>query len=311
MGSFFQGIMNSRLGVGVALGFGRTVPPALGYPLARLVARAIASSKRSAIVQTVRINQWVVNHGQLSGVALDQAVRETFLNTARCIYELYHNQQKPLAMQRLVVYSQEVEALIERSRHLEHLSQNRSSEKGAVIVGVHLSNFDLVLQAVSLSGLNVQAISVAQPGGGYRWQNKMRQKSGVFITPASTGSLRQAIERLNMGGSVLTAADWPVPGSRYKPSFFGRPTCVPVHHVYLALKTATPVYVFAATRKEDGLYHVKTSEPITMKNGVHHDETLLYNAEAILEIAEDYISQAPQQWSMFYPLWPEAISEME
>jgi lauroyl/myristoyl acyltransferase len=311
MGSFFQGIINSRLGVGAALGFGRTLPPALGYPLAKLVARGIASSKQSAIVQTVRVNQWVVNNGQLSGAALDQAVSETFVNTARCIYELYHNQEKPLAMKRLVVYSQEVEALIERSRRIEHINQIQGKEKGAVIVGVHLSNFDLVLQAVCLSGLNVQAISVAQPGGGYRWQNKMRQKSGVYITPASTGSLRQAIERLKMGGSVLTAADWPVPESRYKPSFFGRPTCVPVHHVYLALKTGTPVYVFAATRKEDGLYHVKASEPITMKNGVRHNETLLYNADAILEVAEDYISQAPQQWSMFYPVWPEAMSEME
>jgi lauroyl/myristoyl acyltransferase len=30
------------------------------------------------------------------------------------------------------------------------------------------------------------------------------------------------------------------------------------------------------------------------------------NAEAVLKPVENWIRQAPEQWSMFYPVWPDA-----
>jgi predicted LPLAT superfamily acyltransferase len=34
------------------------------------------------------------------------------------------------------------------------------------------------------------------------------------------------------------------------------------------------------------------------------------NTEMVLKVAEGYIRQAPYQWAMFYPVWPEALNEM-
>jgi lauroyl/myristoyl acyltransferase len=36
---------------------------------------------------------------------------------------------------------------------------------------------------------------------------------------------------------------------------------------------------------------------------------ILKNAEPVLEVAAGYIRQAPTQWSMYYPLWPEALTK--
>jgi lauroyl/myristoyl acyltransferase len=33
--------------------------------------------------------------------------------------------------------------------------------------------------------------------------------------------------------------------------------------------------------------------------------------ERLLKIAEDFILQAPEQWAMFYPLWPESQAEIQ
>jgi KDO2-lipid IV(A) lauroyltransferase len=176
---------------------------------------------------------------------------------------------------------------------------------------VHLCSFDLALQAVGLKGLSVHALSAEQPGGGYRWQNRMRKQSGVEIIPASTASLRQAIVRLKNGGSVLTGLDRPVAGSKYRPRFFNRPASLPAHHIFLALKASVPVYMFASFIDPRGTYRVTASGPINMRPFEDHTVEMVRNAEAVLEVAEDFIRQAPQQWSMFYPVWPEVLGEVE
>lgn len=254
------------------------------------------------MVQVVRANQWVVHGGQASDKQLDQTVSETFRNTARCIYDHYHYQGNPEAMLRLIDISPEALAVIEHTR---------ARQEGMVIVGVHMSNFDMVLQAAGLRGLDVQTISLPQPKGGYRLQNYLRQQHGLLVTPASVASLKQAVERLQAGGSVLTGLDRPTPQGKYRLQFFGRPASLPVHHIYLAMKARVPVYVFAATFAEDGMYHIHAAGPIHMRSYRNHTTAVERNAEAVLQVAESFIRQAPQQWSMFFPVWPEALQEIQ
>ena len=50
---------------------------------------------------------------------------------------------------------------------------------------------------------------------------------------------------------------------------------------------------------------------IEMKRCPNRTDEILNNAQHILDITADYIRQAPEQWSMFHPVWPEAAKEME
>jgi KDO2-lipid IV(A) lauroyltransferase len=254
------------------------------------------------MVRVVRANQWVVQGAQASTQQLDCAVRETFRHTARCIYDLYHSRGSKEAMLRLVDITPEAAAMIERTR---------SRRAGTVIVGVHLSNFDLVMQAAGMYGLDVQVISISQPESGYQLQNDLRRQFGLEITPASVASLKRAIERLQAGGSVLTGLDRPTKEGKYRPQFFGRPAFLPVHHIYLAMKAQVPVYVFAATFGADGRYHIHASGPVQMRSYADHRMAVERNAEAVLQVAENFIRQAPQQWAMFFPVWPEALQEIQ
>jgi KDO2-lipid IV(A) lauroyltransferase len=211
-------------------------------------------------------------------------------------------------MQRLIVFSRQAEEMIVRTQR-DPVSQHGST--GIVIVGIHLSNFDLVMQAAGALGLSVQVLSAAQPGSGYRWQNELRRQRGLEITPASITAVRQAVERLRSGGSVLTGIDRPIFDSKHRPRFFGRPACLPVHHIYLALKAKAPIYLFASILSSDGVYRISASDPIKMRPYSDRETELLRNAEAVLEVAESFIRQAPQQWSMFFPVWPEALKELQ
>ncbi len=292
----FQSIINSRLGVGLAMGLGRTTPPRLGYQIAQFVARQIGARSNLGIVQAVRGNQAVIG-GDLTPAALDQRVIDTFVQTGYCLYDLYHNLWNRAAIYNLLDWTPPIDQLV-RSR------QNAS--QGLTIVGVHMSNFDFVAQIASMRGLQAMALGLPNPGGGYQWQNDIRKESGFEVVPASITALRQATRLLEQGGTVITGLDRPLGESKYMPRFFGRPAALPVMHIMLALKTNTPVIVAAAFRDERGCYHIEISEPVTMRPYRDRHEEIERNAETILEIAAGFIRRAPTQWSMFYPVWPDA-----
>jgi KDO2-lipid IV(A) lauroyltransferase len=295
-----QSIINSRLGVGLGLAVGRSLPPAAGHRLANFLGSWIARRRTWNLVRAARANQWVVSGEQLSAAELDRAVRQTFQMTARSIYNLNHYLDRPEDVRRMVQYNEDVRQLIQASQE---------QSRGVVLVGVHLGNFDFALRAVTLHGLKALVLTLPELQGGYQWQYRMRQELGMEIYPVSVATLREAVERLEAGGTVLTGLDRPTPGSKYQMRFFGRLACLPPHYLYLALKARVPVIVVATMIQEDGTYHFVVSEPIEMQPDPDRHQEIIQNGERVLRVAEGFIRQAPRQWAMFYSVWPETLHQ--
>jgi KDO2-lipid IV(A) lauroyltransferase len=288
--------------VGLAAQFARLVPPLLGYPLAFFLADRISARKNWDMVRAVRANQWVVSGEELSKKALDRQVRETFRNTARSIYDLYRDNQKSERAIRLVQEENLLSMLLTRPRF---------AERGLMVVGLHMSSFDLMVQAAVRSGVKGLVLTLSQLPKGYQQQFEMRKQSGMELMPVSKTALRKSVDYLKQGGVVLTGMDRPMEVPTYRPRFFGRPSALPVGHVYLALKAQVPLIVTAVIRNPDNSYKILSSKPIEMISGRDRDEELLLNAEAACRQAEEYIRLAPEQWSMSFPVWPEAFEEVE
>jgi KDO2-lipid IV(A) lauroyltransferase len=250
------------------------------------------------LVQAVRANQWVVGGGGLSSSQLDRVVRDTLRHTAHSFYTLFRYIDNPAQLQSLIDYSPQVERLIESSQQ---------GKQGLIVVGVHMGNFDLVLQATAMRGLRVLGLSLPQANETVEWQHGFRRQSGVEILPASLGNLRQAIRHLQAGGIVLTGIDRPMPDVKYRPRFFDHPAMVPVHHISLALKARVPLIVMTSILGSDGVYHVLSSDFLELQSYPDRQTEILNNAEMVLEIAADFIRQAPHQWTIFQPVWPEVI----
>jgi lauroyl/myristoyl acyltransferase len=294
--------VNSRFAIGFALAFGRLLPKSIGYRLLPVLADQLSRRRDVQMVRSVRANQWVIHEGRVSGEQLDGLVRDTFRHTARCIYDLYHNLNNSAEMQKLIAFEPYAD---------EYLNQAKRRKRGLVIVGVHMSNFDFVAQSAGKLGFRALALGLPEIPGGYEWQNELRRGAGIEIVPTTHSTMRLAAERLREGGIVMTAADRPIQGSKSRPCFFGRPASLPVHHVLLALKENVPVIVATAILRPNGIYDILTSEPIEMRPATNRRATLIENAEAVLAQVEAYIRLAPQQWSMFYPVWPEVLDEIE
>jgi lauroyl/myristoyl acyltransferase len=276
-------------------------PPRFGYWFGNLVADWFSGRKNSTITRVVRANQWVIRGEQSPPEELDRATKLVFRHAARCYYDLYHNLNNPEALERLAPPSPKEEWIIQRSQE---------GGEGMMVVGPHLSGFDLVLLALAHRGLRGQGLSPTQPPGGYEIQNHYRASTGIELTPINRRSLHQAINYMKNGGLAFTGVDRPVDEDKTRLRFFGRESQLPTGPVRLAMKAQVPIMIVAAQYRSDGLYHLITSDPIPMDT--HRDRTtaILRNAEKVLSTLEGFIRQAPEQWLMFFPVWPQAVEEV-
>jgi phosphatidylinositol dimannoside acyltransferase len=296
-----QKIINSSYGVALASFLGRSLPPGAGSRLADFVADWIAARRNWNLVHAVRANQWVISGGALDSTGLDHIVRESFRSTAHSIYELYHYTHDADGMRGLIEFN---------AHALELINRPQFTERGILVVGIHFSNFDLVLQGGVLRGGKGMGVTLNELPGGIKLQTEMREKTGLTLLPASVSGIKRATEYLQAGGIVLTGIDRPLPESHYRPCFFGRPAALPAHHIVMALKARVPIIVLATILRPDGRYHVLSSEIIEMQHHPDRRTEITHNAERVLKIAEGFILQAPHQWSMTHPVWPEALAEV-
>jgi lauroyl/myristoyl acyltransferase len=292
-------ITNSSLGVSLLSTIAAHIDPRLGHSLADYIADRIARQKSSRLVRALRLNQWVVMGEKTAAQDLESAVRRTLRYSARSVFDLYRYIHDTRAIERMVTLERGIAELISRAEF---------SERGVLIVGLHLSNFDLMVRWFCGQDFHPLVLTIPDPRGGRRVEYEMRQQMGVNIVPVTVAGLRKAIQHLGRGGTVLTGIDRPVPRPRLQPCFFGRPASLPVHHIYLATRARVPIVVAATTLEDDGRYHVRVSDGLEMGTDHGGDEQMLRDAESVLRVAEGFIARAPQQWSVPLAVWPLAAN---
>lgn len=279
---------------------GWILPRKIGLGLGSLIGTIVGSLKKTQLIQAIRANQWVINNQSLTKKELNKLPRVVFRSASKCFFDYFYFLTRPEKLEEIVRFSPEAEAVIKRIEN----------NQPCVVVCPHLSNFDLMGYALALNNVKVQVLSYPEPVTTYKWQNELRQRKGIIITPMSLSAFRQARQRLREGGSILTGLDRPLEKGfheKYQPNFFGYPAHLPVAYIRMALEANVPVFVFAAAYRPDGKYYLEGSEPIWMEPHDDLEKTILNNAHNVLRVAEDIILKYPQQWAMFYPVWPQFL----
>ncbi len=212
---------------------GRVLPRRWGYGLATLIGNLIGSLKNNKMVKAIRANQYVVHGKQMPAEVLNQMPKTIFVSAAKCIFDYFHFLSRPEKLQNIISFSPEASNAIERIKNQEP----------TVVVCPHLSNFDLMGYTLALHKVDVQVLSFPNPNETYKVQNRLRERTGINVTPLDFSAFRQAQLRLQKGGSVLTGMDRPLADQRdtkYMPRFFGYETHLPVAYIRMALKANAP-----------------------------------------------------------------------
>ncbi|NLN70125.1 MAG: lysophospholipid acyltransferase family protein [Chloroflexi bacterium] len=279
---------------------GMILPRWLGLLMASIIGTVMGSLKLLPQNRAIRANQWVIHDQQLSKKELRQYPRIVFRSVSKCFFDYFYFLTRPEKLEEIVHFSPEAQAVIKRIENNEP----------CVIVCPHLSNFDLMGYALAIHNVRIQVLSFPDPVATYRWQNQLRHREGIVVTPMSLSAFRQARQRLREGGSVLTGLDRPLEKAaheKYQPQFFGYPTHLPVAYARMALEANVPVFVFAAAYLPNGKYYLEGSAPIWMEPHDDLETEILANVHKVLDVAEVLIRKYPQQWAMFYPVWPQFL----
>jgi len=285
----------------LGLWIGENTNPVLGRWIAKRISGAMSYRRKNESVRAVRANQWVIRGKTNSTRELNLAVKNVYLSSGHSLYDYYHNMRNPEAIKEMIVFD---------DHFLEFMEQSKAKIKGSLGLLLHMGGFDLAGYAIALRGMEPQILSYPQPNLGYQWHNELRKREGLNITPLSMETLTQASRFLKNKGTVITGIDRPWHETRHHPRFFGEESAIPVTTIQLAIRTQVPVVVIACIRQKDGHYILHGSEFINMDSYKDRDEELIRNTEKILERAEPFILQAPEQWSMYYPVWPQFVKDV-
>jgi KDO2-lipid IV(A) lauroyltransferase len=291
-----QDFISSRLVTQLGISLARFMSRRAGYGVARVAASYIAHRKPE-VYWTVRANLRQIVGPEVDDDALHEMARRVFFHAGQTYYDFFH------------VLDQSPEALLEAVRVPESVVEYVRSEmargQGVLLLGTHMSNFDLGILAISAHGLPAQALSLADPGAGFRVLNRLRATAGFEVTPITSASLRAAIRRLKNGGFVLAGADRPIPQDQELIEFFGRPAYLPLGSVRLALMTGATVILGSCHYDSDEGYVLEATWPVEMVRTGDRRRDILTNTRRIAAIVEGYVRARPEQWMMFHPFWPE------
>lgn len=295
--------INDAFAVRLGVFLGKVLTRQAGYKLASWAGKWIAAHPSYKMVKAVKANQWIVMDGKIDHSGLNEQTKQVFQSAGRSLFDFFHYISQPDKLFNIVKMSPKAEAALTRIR----------ANLPTIILVPHLSNFDLMGYALALMGIKVQVLSFPMPNSAYKMQNKLREQAGVVVTPMSLTAFREAKVRLNNGGTVVTGLDRPIPGEKeekYRPRFFGREANLPVIHIRLAKETKSAIYVMGCVAHDDLTYYLECSDPIFVEAKEDLTDETIENAERVLHEAEKLIRQVPQQWAMFYPVWPEVNDEI-
>jgi len=278
------------------------MPQKMGDWFIKSISSVIGSLKNLDITSSIRSNQYVVSGGTLSDLELAQRTKQVLSHAGRCYYDLYHYYDMQEKIDKIVPWSETMTEFVNLSRE----------DQGYLVVAPHLSNFDLVVARLVRGGFEGKVLSYPNPGSGYQLQNEIRKSLGMDLIPLGDSSLEtEIVDYLKAGGIVATGVDRPVTSrkKRHYSKLFGRPSPLPLGYITTAIAADVPIIVVAAFMRPDGSYGLRLSKPIMLiKYGNKLDDILL-NAERVLKKIEEFIKLAPEQWLMYYPVWPDQMIE--
>ena len=288
----FHDALSGQLPIRIGLWIGQHMPRSVGYGLSRAVASFVVRFK-PVVYWTVRRNLCQVMGHDVD----DEMIHQVFYHAGQTYYDFFRAVGQPP--------SEIVRSVGISSATLDLVRSEMAADRGVLLLGIHMSNFDLALLMLGAQGLSAQLLSLASPRAGFDLLDDMRKVESLEVTMISPQSLRAAIRRLKGGGLVMTGADRPVPGEPTLTEFFGRPACLPVGPARMALITGATVLLGACVHDPEQGYVLDISGPIEMVRTGNREEDVLASTRRLAIVMENYVRAHPAQWMMFHPVWPD------
>ncbi len=273
------------------------VPPWLGYWLCSAAGDAAywLLPRRRA---NVRRNLSTILRGRTEGLAL--LAREVFREGARYYYDTF---RAP------ALSDDELEREI-TLEGWENLQKGLQEGKGVLLVSAHLGSPALVVQILAVRHCKVTSVvERVRPQRLLDLMIRVRGCRGIRLIPFSSTIANTLAEALRRNEIVGLVVDRDTQRSGVPVEFFGAETTMPAGPVMIALRTGAALVPAFTYRRKGGGFVGRIEEPLELVRTGRLREELRANTQRLAAVLERAIAEAPEQWIVFEPVWPETTAE--
>jgi len=274
------------------------LPRAVAIPVAETIGRALAPALPARRRMVAR-NLGRATHGQLSGLALQRAVSDTFASYGRYWLELFRLPQD--------ARSGRAGSLESRFEAVgwEHVAEALAGGKGIVFALPHLGGFDFA--AAWLAGRGVRptvVVEAVEPPELFAWFAEARREIGMDVVPLGPDAGKRVLRALKDNRAVCLVSDRDLVGDGVPVTFFGEETTLPAGPATLALRTGAPLIPVGMYFRPHGRHFARIGPPMpTERRGRLRDDVARITQDLACRF-EELVRVAPVQWHVMQPNWP-------
>lgn len=185
----------------------------------------------------------------------------------------------------------------------DYLQQALDEGNGVIVVSAHFGNVDVLLQIVGLRGVECTLlVERLEPERLFEYVVRLRGRFAGTLVPVGS-PLKPVFRALRRGEVVPLVLDRDVTGSSVAVKFFGAEGMLPDGYAKLSRHTGAPIVVAFGLRLPDHHLAVRLTPPLAPVQTADRAADVKAIMRQVLDAAEYYISQHPEQWTLFRPIW--------
>jgi KDO2-lipid IV(A) lauroyltransferase len=229
---------------------------------------------------------------QKSEIELKKIARETYKNLGKTFLEfLQLPRMNGTRIRRIVDTSElcKIDPILKEGR-------------GAILLGAHFGNWELLGAAFGLGGYPVNVIGRLSDNKKIGHTiDRYRRLVGMKVIQKSN-PVKKVLRALNNNELVAILTDQNTRKDMVFVDFFGRPTATAKGTAVFALRTGAPVVPTFIVRK--GKYHkILIGNPIYTRSSENSDNDVRKYTAQFSKVIESYIRQYPDQWFWLHNRW--------
>lgn len=171
---------------------------------------------------------------------------------------------------------------------------------GVIVASAHVGPVSVCGQIIAANGYDITLPIEKETGELARSINRARTRMGLrFVETDSALGIHRILKR---GGILGVLADRAVTGVGERVPFFGQPALLPSVHVALALRTGA-VLMPAFAHRDGNILRAVFEPELELPRTGDRDADVREGVRRWAAVLEPHIRAAPEQWSVFEPVW--------
>ncbi|MGM0507705.1 MAG: lysophospholipid acyltransferase family protein [Fusobacteriota bacterium] len=185
----------------------------------------------------------------------------------------------------------------------ENLDKALKKEKGAILLSLHLDNWELAGAAVAKKGYDLYGVAKKQHNEEFnKIINKIRESVGIKIVQQGKGrSPRKLIKAIKNKGVIGLISDQYVDDVEVE--FFSKKTKAPSGAATFQRKFEIPVVPIYAIRNKDNSHTVYIEPELKLNRSDDSKKDIQNNTQKCMNKIQEIIKKKPEQWFWQHKRW--------